>query len=89
MGDVAALHDQVLTVFNGGLHHLTDNGPEICSQGAVMAHGGEGSITAADQTHFQMVHGKVGIAVCFQKSLGQGSLAGMAGTGAGQGAAGI
>ena len=55
-GDVAALHNQILVIFNGGTDHFPDNGPKIICQ-FVIVHGRQGGIPAADQTHFQVIHG--------------------------------
>ena len=69
-GDITPLHDQVLAVFDGGLHHLPHNGPEVIRQGIIIEHR-QGCISASDQAHFQMVHGKIGVMVRFKEPLGQ------------------
>ena len=61
-GDVAPLYDEVLSVFDGGFDHFTDDGPEVACQ-LIIVHGSQIRVTATDQSHFQVVDGQVGIMV--------------------------
>ena len=71
-GDVASLHNEVLSVFDGGFDDLPHHRPQIICQFPVAAHRGERCISASDQAHFQMVNGKIRISVFFQKLLRKG-----------------
>ena len=75
-GDVAALDDEILAVFNGGLDDLPENGPQISGQG-IIVHGSQTGLSTADQPHFQMINGQVRIVVLLQKPLGQGGFSRM------------
>ena len=73
-GDVAALHDQVLAVLDGGLDDLPHDGPQTGFQLLVILRG-EMRIAASDEPHFQKVHGQAGTAVFSDKPLRQQGLA--------------
>ena len=62
-GDIAALCDQVLLVFDGGLDHFSDNRPQKLRQLPVAALRCQRSAAAADQAQFQVVDGEVRIPV--------------------------
>ena len=66
--DIAALHNEVLTVLNGGLDHLFQNVPEVRRQ-LVIVIGRELGLTASYQPHFQVVYGQVGVLVFFKQLL--------------------
>ena len=68
--NIAAFHDQILIVFDGCLNHFPEDGPEIVRQFLIIA-GCQLRLAAADQPHFQMVNGQIGIVVLFQQFLGQ------------------
>ena len=76
-GNIAALHNQVLPVFDGGLYHLPHHRPEITGQSLVAAGGGQIGVPAPDQPHFQVVDGKIGVVVFLQEPLGQGGFPGV------------
>lgn len=75
--DIAALHDQVLLVFKGGLDDAAEDGPEVPGEGGVAALGGQAGLAAADQPHLELVDREVGVVVFFQQPLGQQGLAGV------------
>lgn len=77
---ITALHNQVLLVFDDRLYDLTDNGPQVIGQGAVVFHRQTG-IPTPDQSHLQMIYGEVWIFVFFQKTLGQLRLSRVGGPG--------
>ena len=80
-GNVAALYNQVLLILDGGLDHFTDDGPQAGSQFLVAAGGGELGVPTADQPHFQVIDGEIGIMEFFQQLLGEKGLSGMGSAG--------
>ena len=56
--DIAAFHNQVLMILDDRLDHLPHDGPQVDGQLPVIG-GGKGGLTAANQTHLQMVDGEV------------------------------
>ena len=79
-GDITALHDQILAVFNGGFDDLPHNRPQIGLQLLVILRR-EAGVAASDKSHFQKIHGETGTAVCLEKSLGQQGFACVRGAG--------
>ena len=68
-GDVAALHNEILLVLDGSLYHFPEDGPKVIRQ-FVIIHRCQIGLTAANEAHFQMVNGQVGILMLFQQLLG-------------------
>ena len=75
-GYVTALYNEILTVLNGSLYHFPHDGPEITRQ-LIIIHGRQIRISAADQAHFQMIDGQIGIMVFLKHALGKERFPGM------------
>ena len=80
-GDIAALYDQILLIFDGRFDHFLHYGPEKGRQLGVGALGGQGTETTADQPHLQMVDREEGPVEPLQEPLGQKGLAGVTAAG--------
>lgn len=78
--DIAALHDQVLSVLYHGLDRFPNNRSHIGFQLPVVL-GRQRGISAPDQSHFQMVERQIRVAVFFQKLLCKQCFARMRSTG--------
>ena len=66
--DIDTLHDQVLIIFNDGLDHLPEDGPEFLRKRIVIIHR-QLRPSASDQSHFQMVNGQIWILQFLQQAL--------------------
>ena len=76
--DIAAFYNQVLMIFDDRLDHLPHDGPQVVGQLLVVG-GGKGGLTAANQTHLQVVDGKVWDVQMFHQLLCQPGFAGVRG----------
>ena len=65
-------------IFDDRLDHLPHDGPQVVGQLPVIG-GGKGGLTAANQTHLQMVDGKVWDVQMFHQLLCQPGFAGVRG----------
>ena len=79
--DIAALDNKVLPVFDRGFDNFADDRPQVFRQPVIVAFRGEAGVSAAYQTHFQVVLGKAGVFVFFDQPLCQQCFAGVRGTG--------
>ena len=71
--NIATLDDEILIVFDGGLYHFPNDGPQIFRESIVFTQGGELRLLASDQAHFQMVDREIREVIFFKQFLREGS----------------
>ena len=69
--NIAALHDEILVVFNGCLDDFPNHRPQVIRQFPVAAQRSKRGATTPNQAHFQMVNGEIRVSVFLKKPLGQ------------------
>ena len=75
--DVAALNNQVLLVLNRRFNDFPHNRPQIFRQGGVAAYRCQGTVSTADEPHFEVIHRQIWIVVLFQQLLRKHCFAGV------------